>query len=174
MARPKKPSGELGSVEECNAAMQRVLLLTLQLEGLRADRDQAIAQMSAKYEPSIDKALAEKQDIEAQLQQYYMAHLREVEKDGKRSLALYWGTIGRRATPPALRLLNKSWTWRTVLVKLREKYGSRFLRMREPEPDKDLVKAELDTDALRECGLKLDQDEVFFCEPDRQRAPEIG
>jgi phage host-nuclease inhibitor protein Gam len=172
VARPKKASAELASIDDCNEALHELLLITLKLEGLTADRDRERAAVDARFEGLIDTATARKKDLDMQLQQYYMAHLDQVEKDGKRSLGLYWGVIGRRMSPPALKLLNKSWTWRTVLIKLREKFGDRFIRTKDPEVDKDLVKAELDDARLRECGLKLDQDEAFFAEPDRAKKAE--
>lgn len=173
VARPKKPSGELGSLAECNEALHELLLVTLQLEGLRADRDRKRAEADAAYEPAIDTATRRAADLEAQLQHYYVTHLPEVEKDGKRSVQLYWGVLGQRLGNPALKLLNKSWTWGAVLVKLRAKFGDRFIRTREPEIDKDLAKAELDAAALRDCGLKVDQDEKFYAEPDRGRSGEV-
>ena len=53
---------------------------------------------------------------------------------------------------------------------LREKFGDRFLRTRDPEVDKDLVKAELPAAELGVYGLKLDQDETFYAEPARLEA----
>lgn len=172
MARPRKASSELGSVAACNEALHELLLVTLQLEALGTERDRKVAEAFAGYEGAINEALARKVDLETQLRTYYMAHLRECEQDGKRSLALYWGVLGRRMGNPALKLLNKSWTWGAVLVRLRERFGDRFLRLREPEVDKDLVKAELDEEKLRDCGMKVEQAETFFAEPDRSKPVE--
>jgi CHASE2 domain-containing sensor protein len=69
-------------------------------------------------------------------------------------------------------LKNRAWTWGTVLILLREKFGDRFLRAKAPEIDKDLVKAEIDEDDLGDFGLKLEQDETWYAEP--ARLPEVG
>ena len=55
---------------------------------------------------------------------------------------------------------------------LRERFGDRFLRLADPEIDKDLVKSELTSEQLGDCGLRLDQDERFFAEPARLPAAE--
>ena len=58
------------------------------------------------------------------------------------------------------------------MAKLRDKFGERFLRLREPEVDKDKVKAELPDGRLKEFGLKVEQEETFYAEPDRTRCGE--
>jgi len=167
MGRPKKSSVELGSIEECTAAMDNLLTATLQLESMIADRDLAVAQASATYEAGIDKARASVNGLTADLKAYYYNHLTELEKDGKKSVQLASGVMGRRDNPEKLALKNKSWTWGAVLVLLRERFGDRFLRTLEPEINKDLVKAEMTPETLAECGMKKEQDEKFYAEPAR-------
>jgi phage host-nuclease inhibitor protein Gam len=162
---------DLQSLDDCAAAMSDLLTVTLQLEGLVADRDLAVAKASATYEPAIDTGRARKADIEAALKAYYYGHLSEVEKDGKKSVQLANGVMGRRDNPARLALKNRQWTWAAVLAILREKAGDRFLRLRDPEIDKDLVKAEIAPEALGEVGLKLEQDETFYAVP--ARLPEV-
>jgi len=51
-------------------------------------------------------------------------------------------------------------------VRLEDVFGNRFLRQADPEPDKEAIKAaDLAPEDLRLCGLKIEQDEVFFAEP---------
>jgi phage host-nuclease inhibitor protein Gam len=172
VGRPIKPSAVLGSIEECNGALRRLLLATLRRERLQCDREQAVVVATHKYEESIAKALAEEKDLGAQLQHYYMGHLAELEKDGRKSVELTYGVMGRRASPPALKLLNKAWTWGLALVKLQEKFGRKYLRLKDPEIDKEAVKQEIAPERLKEFGLRLEQEEVFYAEPDRKRAEE--
>src|SRR5581483_12979 len=96
-----------------------------------------------------------------------------LERDGRRSLQLYWGVIGRRLSPPSLRLLNKSWTWSAVMARLRDRFGARYLRVKEPEVDKEAVKSEIAPERLKEFGLRLESEEQFFAEPNRDRASEL-
>jgi phage host-nuclease inhibitor protein Gam len=169
--RPKKASIVLTSMDDCTATMAGLLVAVTELEKLVATRDQAVAAASARYEVDIDSWRAKKADLELALRNYYMAHVEEMEHGGRKSVQLPNGVMGRRLSPPKLTLLNRAWTWAASLVKLRSKYGERFLRTRDPEIDKDLVKAELDEAGLKEVGLAIDQDEVFFAEP--ARLPEL-
>ena len=67
-----------------------------------------------------------------------------------------------------MKVLNKSWTWESIVTRLREVYGARFIRKPEPEVDKVAVKkADLPAADLAACGLKMHQDENFYAEPDR-------
>lgn len=171
MGRPRKASAVLGSQRECEDAMRRLGLAQIRLERLQGDVDRGVMEAKALFENPIAKAADEAKDLELQLQQYYLAHVEEFEREGRRSVALLYGVMGRRQSPPALKLLNKSWTWAAVLVRLREKFRDRFIRMKDPEVDKDAVKAaiaaaEIDGERF---GLKVEQEDVFYAEPDRAK-----
>lgn len=168
MARPKKATRELISRDEAEAAMYRLLIATLEREKKEAARDMQVAAAQKMFEKCIDEHIREQADCEAQLQNYYLTHIAEIEVDGARSLKLGYGTIGRRTSPAALKLLNKSWNWAAVKVKLRALFGATYFHVpAAPEIDKDRVKAELDEHRLRECGLQLHQDEKFYAEVQR-------
>jgi phage host-nuclease inhibitor protein Gam len=164
MARPKKASVTLASIEECTRAMRELLLATVDAEKLTAERDRAVAAILKGYETRLAGLAQKREDLELQLQTYYMAHLAELETDGRKSVALTYGIIGRRKSPAALRLLNKSWAWAAVREAIRAKWGAGFLTAPEPEVDKDKVKGEIPEEQLRDCGLKLHQDEKFYVE----------
>ena len=85
---------------------------------------------------------------------------------------LYWGLLGRKLPPPALKPLNRSWTWKAIGVKVRSVFGSKYFTATEPTLDKDSIKAELSEADLKKCGLKLEQEEEFYYELNRQRAAE--
>jgi phage host-nuclease inhibitor protein Gam len=172
MARPKKATNELGNLEDCNAAMYRLLLSTLNREKLVAARDLQVAAAQKLFEHDIDADTGNIADLTAQLQQYYVTHIDACEQDGRKSVQLTYGVMGTRLSPPALKLLNKSWTWAAVLAKLREVMGDRFLRQRDPEVDKDAVKQEIPEERLKDYGLKLAREETFYAEP--QRPPAEG
>jgi len=165
MGRPKKATKTLGSINECDAAMYRLLMATIERKKLESMRDLQVAAAQRLYEADINAAVRDAADLEAQLQQYYLTHLAEVERDGKKSLQLTYGVMGRRLSPPAVHLASKSWTWAAVLAKLREAFGDRFIRMRDPEVDKEKVKEILPADQMAAYGMKLHQDENFYAEP---------
>ena len=165
MARPKKASVELGSIDDCTRAMGELLIAVTDLAILTAESDRARASASAKFEAGLDGARARKADLETALRNYYYAHLAEVEQGGVKHKVLANGVMGRRDNSPKLALKNRSWTGASVLIVLREKFGDRFLHTRDPEVNKDMVKAELPAADLGVYGLKLDQDETFYAEP---------
>jgi phage host-nuclease inhibitor protein Gam len=167
VARPRKASNTLESIEECRTAMRTLLIATTNLEKVKAEKDAAVARLGKTYERDMARFVEEKADIELQLQQYYMAHLSEVEREGKKSIDLQYGVMGRWLGKPTLKLLNKAWTWAASLVKLRESFGNRFLRMPDPEINKDLVKAEIAAEQLGEFGLKIHQEEDFYVDLNR-------
>lgn len=167
MARPNKATVTLASIDECQQAMRRLLLATLEVEQLAAARETAAAEAMRPYDKRLEMETERVKDLEAQLQQYYMTHLTELEKDGARSVKLLYGVMGRRLGNKALKLANKSWTWESVCEAVRNKWGAGFLRHFDPEVDKDKIKAEVPAEQLGECGLKLAQDEKFYAEPDR-------
>jgi len=147
--------------------MSGLLVAVVNLEELEAQRALAVATASSGFEARIDQTRATRDELLAALKAFYYAHLGEVERDGKKSVQLANGVMGRRDNPPKLAPKNRSWTWAAILICLREKFGDRFLRSREPEIDKDRVKAEIAPDDLGNYGLKLDQEETFFAEPAR-------
>ena len=167
MARPRKVAA-LGNLDEFQEAMRLLKLAVIERERLVASRDKKVATIVEGYAPEIAVQVSACADIELQLQNYYMAHLEDLEKDGKKSVQLTHGIVGRRLGNPALKLLNKSWTWPSALVRLREVFGDRFIRMADPEVDKaGIRKADLAADQLRLVGLKIEQGEDFYAEPDR-------
>lgn len=174
MGRPRKPSRELRSLEECNQALRELLNAQTRREEIEAQRDREMAAVSARYEPETQALLRTEIDCHAQLKDYYYAHVAEIETGGRRSLQLANGVIGRRLTPPALKPRNSSWTWRKIMLFLREKFGRKFEREAEPTLDRELIKAEIDPDKLGEFGMRLEQDEVFYAEPHRPPSQEVA
>jgi Bacteriophage Mu Gam like protein len=171
MGQPKVARNPLRSVTDCAKAMEELLAATLELEILVAQRDKAVAAAAAGYDASIDGRLRAKAALEEDLEAWYMAHIGDVETQGRRSLQLPNGIIGRRTSPPKLALLNRTWNWDAVLAKLRASFGKRFLRTPADEINKDLVKAELKPDELAAHGMKLAAKEEFYAEPARPPEP---
>lgn len=84
----------------------------------------------------------------------------------QRSIELVHGKIGFRTGTPKLKLL-KSYTWAKVLDNLRS-YLPKYIRTtEEPAKDRLLVDREIPEvkENLTKCGIMVDQDETFFCEP---------
>jgi hypothetical protein len=104
-----------------------------------------------------------------------MGNTKELEKGGKKSFQLTYGIVGRRLGQSALKPLNRAWTWESIAVKLRTLYKSKFFHEpTAPKVDKDLVKANLTPDELKECGLKVEQEESFYAETDRAKLSDLA
>jgi hypothetical protein len=168
MGRVKKDGGiQLRSVEDCGAAMEDLLLAQLQLEGLVADRDAAVAKAAETYKPSIDAALEMAAALEGALKGYYYAHLAEMEAGGGKHFQLPNGVMGRRDNPAKLAPLNRNWTWAAIKVRVRELFDADYFHEpKEPELDKERLKT-LPEEELKNVGLKLVAEETFYCEPAR-------
>ena len=175
MARPRKTSETLNSIEECQEAMRCLKLAAIEQERLEGARDVKVTRITEEYAPDIAAQVTARANVELALQNYYMAHLAELETDGKKSVQLTHGVMGRRLGNSALKVLNKSWTWESIVTRLREVYGARFIRKPEPEVDKVAIKkADLPAADLAVCGLKMQQDENFYAEPDRTATTEVA
>jgi hypothetical protein len=169
MGRPKKPAErKLQSIEECNAAMADLLVAITDIEALTAERDLAVAASSAKFEAILDDAKVRRDAAEGALQRYYYAHLAELEKDGRKHYQLANGVMGRRDNPPALKPLNRNWTWAAIQAAVQDRWKGlkHFHERKAPPLDKESLKAE-DAETLAKCGLKVESDETFYAEPAR-------
>jgi phage host-nuclease inhibitor protein Gam len=167
VGRPKKAGKVLVSIEECVLTMADLLIAITDIEALIAERDQAVAASSARFEFSIDNAKARKLEAEMALQNYYYTHLAELERGGAKHYDLANGVMGRRVDPPALKPLNKAWTWEAIKVRVRELWpGKYFHEPKAPELDKELLKT-LPAEDLKKAGMKTEAGETFYAEPAR-------
>ena len=175
MARRRKASVELASLEDANRAIRELLQAEVELEKYQGALDLARASVTAKFEPSIDAAKSRVNDLTVQLQTWYMANLKDLEKGGKKSVQLAYGVVGRRLGNATLKPLNRAWTWASIAVKLQTLFGKKYFHEpAEPKPDKDRIKAELTPDQLKDCGLKVEQEENFFTETDRTKLGDLA
>lgn len=175
MARPRKASVELNSLDDANRAMRELLEQQIELEKQQGSLDYERAAVTAKYERPIDHLKGRINDLTIQLQTWYMANVKELEKGGKKSMQLNYGMLGRRLGQPTLKPLNRAWTWTAIAVKLRTVFGQEYFH--EPvelKIDKDRAKSKLSGAELRDCGLKIAQEETFYAEPDRAKLGDLA
>lgn len=144
-------------------AVQRIAEATNAKRFYTAEMDEQIAKIKANYLPSIDSLDAE---IKANAKIVQLWAEQNPEEFAKRkSLAMAHGTIGFRTGTPKLALLNRKWSWDTVLSAV-EKILPAFIRPK-PEVDKEAIIGQRDelAEFLPLVGLKIVQDESFFIEP---------
>jgi hypothetical protein len=166
----------LRSIEECDGALYRLLILTLRSERLVAERDAEIAAVQKRYATRIASAGIETASLEAEIGTYYQENRQDLERGGKKSIQLGNGTLGMRApAQPPLVPLNQKWTWEKIAAKVKDLWKKKYFHApKEPGLDKVKLKKELDAEQLRECGLKLDTDERFYYELNRLAIPDAA
>ena len=139
---------------------------------MQGEADLARAAVTAKFEARLDAAKKKIADNFESLQAWYMAHHKTLELPGRKSVDMTYGTLGRRLGNPTLKILNRSWTWAGVTQKVRAVYGSvaYFHEPKPPELDREKLRMGLDDEQLKVCGLKVEQEENFYCDLDRSKA----
>jgi phage host-nuclease inhibitor protein Gam len=101
--------------------------------------------------------------------------------DGQKSRRLNFGLIGWRKSPGKVVTLTK-WTFGRVVEKMIDLKMNDYLRIKNPELDKDAVREAFKSNVLTEndlkkIGLKVEEPEEFFIEQDEVAAaemPEMG
>ncbi len=125
--RPRKAAvEELQSLEDCTRVMGELLIATAEEEAVLAEAALAVAKASQQFETRLNAARHAKRENEAALESYYYGHVTEIERDGQKFIQLVNGRMGRRDNPPKLVPLNKKWTWKTITIALREKFGLKY------------------------------------------------
>jgi phage host-nuclease inhibitor protein Gam len=151
----------------CEIAMTDLLMAETDIEALQAEQALAVAAASVEFERRIDEAKRRRDEVTAALRDFYFAHLDECEREGAKHCKLQTGVMGRRENPPALKPMNRNWTWETIAVRLRELWGAKYFHTpKPPGPDKDALK-ELGAEELAKAGLKVEREETFYAEPAR-------
>ena len=81
---------------------------------------------------------------------------------------------GWRLGNPTLVLLSRKFTWGAVCNKIKEMGLTAYLKVSDPKPDKDKLKAELDDERLAALGLRIEQTEAYWVEPKTDTAGRIS
>lgn len=130
-------------------------LIALMDERIKAIKDEYVNLLG-----SIEKMLPEKLAL---VQDWAEAHPEEFH--GLKSLQMVHGTIGWRKGNPTLTLVS-GWSWKKVLECLTGSLAK--YQRNKPEVDKEQLLADrelLGAPQMRAVGVKVTQEEPFFCEP---------
>jgi len=149
-----------------DVTVDEICKLQLDREQIVIYRDRLLAAVMEKHNPLIEKIGQEISSKLLMCEKYAMTH-RESLFGKLKSAASSLGIFGFRTGNPKLVLLNRKWTWNSVLSAIKGQGDERaFLIRRKEEPDKDALKNLTDME-LTALGLRIDQDESFFIEPKR-------
>lgn len=150
--------------EEFLSSIDQIAVLQTRVRLLSAKRDKHIQRVQDEYQPDISATEEELQSLLVQAERYADTHRDELfpgkEKTAETELAAY----GYRLHPPALKTLNRKWTWEAVMEAVRRAFPGRFIRSQDTL-QKDSLKAELSEEQLATIGLRLDQPETFGVTP---------
>lgn len=152
---------------EFEAACNQAAELDVQIRAAEAARDRAIQAVRDEHEPLI-QSLKQRRDAIATLSDKYAeTHRGELFPAAKKSAESGLAHYGFRRGNPTLKLLNKKWSWESVLIAVKAAFPGRFVRQVE-EVDKEALKAQLDETQLASVGCKIGQAEAFYIEPKEQ------
>jgi len=158
--------------EEFDSTLREIALIDLDVEECDRIRDKEILEARMRHDEKTKPLLAKRAELAGELEAYYKAHRREVEKTGKRSVELRFGRAGMRKGNPRLALM-KGWKWEKVLVAIKERWGrtalfQHLVKVRE-SVNKDGLKAKLGEEELASIGVRIKQSDEFFFEtfPDK-------
>lgn len=158
---------------QADAGLRELGLCQAQIEQLGGRLDQGITRLkerAAKLSAPLQKRAV---TLEQELAAFWADHAPEVAPH--RSVKLTFGSFGVRSSR-AVALLKK-WTEQKVIEALAAADGlRRFLRIAKPTLNRLAVlgaPAE-ELASLEKCGIRVEERESFFAEPDRARlAPEL-
>ena len=156
------------SREEAEAAVAAITQLTIKKNSLTADMDEEITKIRSRYELTIGNLTARIDQNTEYVRDWALANPEEFGK--KKSLEMTHGIIGFRTGMPKLKTLS-GWTFARVLEALKGlPWGRAFTRIKE-EVDKEGILSAFSSEnislgELREIGVRVDQEESFFVEPD--------
>lgn len=158
-----KPSSFLTRAEFL-AAIDDIVRLQTKLRRVTAVRDDEIQRVQTRHQTEIDGLTGDLELLLAKAERYADEHRGEIFPGKLKTAATELAEYGFRQSPPALKTLNRKWTWEAVLTAVKEQFGKRFVRTEEAL-QKDALKAQLTAEQLAAVGLRIEQPETFGVTP---------
>lgn len=149
---------------EFDAAMDDIARMTVEMRQLEAERDEKTQEVQEQFNDDIRDIKQKINGLAAQGEKYALAHRTELLPPKKKSGETSLSTFGFRTGQPTLVLLNRKWSWPTIIEALKAQGLERFI-VRKETPDKDAMKAHLDDESLAAVGCRVRQTESFWVEP---------
>lgn len=148
---------------EANEVLRKIAIQTFNINRLRADMNERIANIEAEYTQEIDVKTIEKISLETNLKLFCEG--RRDDFGDKKTKELHFGAVSFRYSTPALRTL-KGFTWESVkqLLKNSKRYADEFLRTKIDIDKNAIISAELKPNELAKIGVQISQEENFAYE----------
>lgn len=177
--RQKKTLIQGITAEQANDAFATYAKADAQINKINADIELQCAKIREKRADELTRLSDEREKAFDTLQAYAVENQAELFTK-KKSLDMTHGTIGFRTGTPKLKTL-KGFTWASALQLVKQFLPGYVRTTDEIAKDKLLADRELKevtatnhekpitmTEAMAECGIKVDQDETFFVEPKKE------
>lgn len=136
-----------------------------------ADMNEKINAIRQKFDVDTAEAQTEIDLLKTDIEKFCLDH--KSEFDQTRTLEFTTGKVGFRTNPPKVLQLNKKFTIATTLELIKKIFKGAYIRIKE-EIDKDALLSDyrnktIADDKLASVGLRIDQGETFFIEPDWEK-----
>lgn len=162
---------KIDSYEELDDALLLIANYEADLHKSEADLNKELQEVKERYDNLTAKTQGEWAKLNDAIETFCKNNKSDFEGD-KRSRALTHGRVGFRNNPPKCVQLNKKWKVESSIAFIKELFKGKYIRTK-PEINKEAILADYakekltDTD-LAGVGLRIDQEETFFCDVDWQ------
>jgi phage host-nuclease inhibitor protein Gam len=163
----------VNSREELETMVADTARLKIDFTNLTSAMELEMAAIQKRYQPAL-QSLAKQIEIKESNVVNYCRRERDTLFASKRSLKMMLATIGFRATPPRVERIDSKARWASIARRLANAdWGRDYLHTPAPEINKERLLADrtkLSEVQLGEVGLKFEQGENFFLEPNSKVA----
>jgi len=169
----KKKAPAIENIEHLEATIDDIARLEVQLRAKEARRDRAIQLVRDEHDGPIEEQKKRLKSLVGLAETYCLARRAEVFPGKAKSASSALARYGFRDGNPTLALLNRKWTWDSVLAAIKTSCILGLIRTKV-EVDKEALKTACLTDAqLAAIGTRLDATERFFVESKSEDAERI-
>ena len=165
MAKTTTKSVGLICESEFYNTLDDIAVLTVKRDKAQAKLNKALLDARESYSPDVEEM---DNQIKAKMAMAESFALRNrgtlLPKDAK-SADSPKAKFGFRLGNPTLVLLSRKFTWGGVCDKLKALGKTMYLKLSDPKPDKDKIKADMTDEELASLGLRIEQTESFWVEP---------
>ena len=174
MAKITTRNTGLSTLAEYEQCLDKIADLTGKRDKAQAQLDKAILAAREEY-GGVIKGLNNQIAVKLAQAEQYATRNREnlLQGDAKSGETGGAGGCGRGGGP-ALGRRARGVTWGAVCARIREMGLTSYLKVSDPKPDKDKLKAELDDERLASLGLRIEQTEAYWVEPKTDTAERIS
>jgi len=167
LPQPPPAAPAIQTRAQLDAVLENIVHLQRAREELRRAQENEIAAIRQRYRAPLTE-MDHYLDLETSwAESWARAHPEAFAAD--RSLACAHATVGFHAEPTRIERASRRWTWSRIALALGGlAWGKRYLRIPEPEVEKEALLADLPHLSpleLRNAGIKVVQGERFFIMP---------